>query len=312
MDLSIMSDNFNSKSDAAPIAIGGEETALSKAVYRLLAPLARLCLANGVTFASVEEALKLAFVQEANALQPGAPEHGMVSRVSTATGINRREVTRLTKLKTTERTNKQPLASEILARWTTDPLFRDENGVPCTLSRLGKAPSFEALAQTVTRDVHPRSMMDELIRLGIITFDEKLDQVSLIRTDFIPKSDALQMLGLLGDNVGDHFDAAVTNVLQDGSRHLEQAVFADELSAESIEALRPMINNEWKALREKMVPVLTSLIESDKIAGRPQDQRVRIGLYSFAETTSNNNSSNTSRVNRRFRKPVVKERSDES
>ena len=306
-----MSENITTKSNETASDINCEETAIFKSVSRLLAPLARLCLANGITFSTAEEALKRAFVQEANALQPGAPEHGIVSRISTSTGINRREVTRLTQLKTTVRTNKHPLAAEILARWTTDALFRDKDGAPNTLNRLGPAPSFEALAQKVTRDVHPRSMLDELIRLGIMTFDEKLDQVSLARVDFVPKSDSRQMLGLLGDNVGDHLDAAVANVLHDGSRHLEQAVFADELSAESIEALRPLVNDQWKALREQMVPLLTAFIEEDKRAGRAQDQRIRIGLYSFADTTTDPNSSNKSRVTRRFRKSAAKENTNE-
>ena len=306
-----MSENITAKSNETASEINCEETAIFKTVSRLLVPLARLCLANGITFATAEEALKLAFVQEASALQPGAPEHGMVSRISTSTGINRREVTRLTKLKTTVRTNKHPLAAEILALWTTDALFRDKDGAPNTLNRLGPAPSFEALAQTVTRDVHPRSMLDELIRLGIMTFDEKLDQVSLTRVDFVPRSDSRQMFELLGDNVGDHLDAAVANVLHDGSRHLEQAVFADELSAESIEALRPLVNDQWKALREKMVPVLTALIEADKHAGRAQDQRVRIGLYAFADTTADPRSSDKCCLTRRFRKSAAKENSYE-
>jgi hypothetical protein len=38
-------------------------------------------------------------------------------------------------------------------------------------------------------------------------------------------------------------------------------------------------------LRDAMVPAITSLIESDRRAGRVQDQRMRIGLYSFNETT---------------------------
>lgn len=302
-----MSDNSTTKSDETTPGINGEETELFKVVSRLMAPLARLCLANGVTFATAEEVLKRAFVQEANALQPGAPEHGMVSRISTATGINRREVTRLTKVKTAGLIRKHPLATEILARWTTDTLFRDKDGAPSTLSRLGATPSFEALAQTVTRDVHPRSIMDELIRLGVMTFDEKRDQVSLTRADFVPSSDSRQMLGLLGDNVGDHLSAAVANVLHDGSRHLEQAVFADELSAESIKALRPLVNDQWKALRENMVPTLTALIESDKRAGRVQDQRIRIGLYSFSDSETDSDTSEKGRSTRRFRKSAPKE-----
>jgi hypothetical protein len=34
-----------------------------------------------------------------------------------------------------------------------------------------------------------------------------------------------------------------------------------------------------------MVPTITSLIESDRLAGRAQDKRMRIGLYTFNENT---------------------------
>lgn len=279
-----MSDIMTSQSAAAATDRNGEETALGRVLSRLLTPLARLCLANGVTYGTAEEVLKRAFVHEADALQPGAPEHGMVSRISTATGINRREVTRLTRIQAPERSVKQPLAAEVLARWTTDTVFRDNAGLPRVLNRLGPAPSFEALAQTVTRDVHPRSMLAELIRLDMVSYDENLDRVALTRADFVPSSDSRQMLSLLGDNVGDHLDAAVANVMHDGSRHLEQAVFADELSTESIEVLQPLVTEQWKALHDAMVPTITALIEADRCAGRVQDQRLRIGLFAFTES----------------------------
>jgi hypothetical protein len=117
------------------------------------------------------------------------------------------------------------------------------------------------------------------------------------------------MLNFLGDNVGDHLNAAITNVLHDGNSHLEQAVFADELSTESIETLRPLFIASWKALREHMVPTIAALIEADKLAGREQDQRIRIGLYTFTNTTSDSKTSQKSRVARRFRKPAPKENS---
>jgi len=302
-----MPDSITSKSDAAACNINCEDTALFRTLSRLLVPIARLCLANGITFATADEVLKRAFVQEANALQPGASEHGMVSRISTATGINRREVTRLTKLEAPERATKQPLASEIFARWTTDRAYRNLNGEPSALNRLGPAPSFEALAQTITRDVHPRSMLDELIRLDLVSYDKSLDLVSLTRNDFVPRSDSQQMLNFLGDNVGEHLNAAIANVLNDGNSHLEQAVFADELSAESLEALQPLVMAHWNTLHEKMVPALTSLIEADKLAGRTQDQRVRIGLYTFTDTTSVSTTSQKSQSARRFRKSASQE-----
>jgi hypothetical protein len=266
-----------------------KDTALIEALRRLMVPVARLCLASGITFATVEDVLKRAFVQEADALQPDEPMHGKVSRISTATGINRREVTRLTKLKATVQPAKPPLAAEVFARWSTDTSWRNLDGAPSVLQRQGDAPSFEALAQSITRDIHPRSMLDELLRLGLVYHDEDLDLVSLTRSDFVPLSDSRQMLNFLGDNVGDHLDAAVTNVLHDGNKHLEQAVFADELSSESIEVLRPLIMAQWQSLRDAMVPAISTLIETDLRAGRVQDQRVRIGLYTFTETAPNIN-----------------------
>ena len=302
-----MPDSITTKPDEASNGINSEDTVLFRTLSRLLVPLARLCLANGITFATAEEVLKRSFVQEANALQPDGPEHGMVSRISTATGINRREVTRLTKLKAPERAAKQPLASEILARWTTDHSYRDQGGEPSMLNRLGPSPSFEALAQAVTRDVHHRSLLDELLRLDLVSYDKDLDRITITRNDFVPRCDSQQMLNFLGDNVGDHLNAAVANVLNDGNSHLEQAVFADELSKESVEALHPLVMSHWKALREDMVPAITALIEADKLAGRAQDQRARIGLYTFADTTTDSKTSQKSRAARRFRKPAPKE-----
>lgn len=288
-------------------AANGEESGILSLLARLLQPVARLCIANGITFATVEETLKRAFVHEARALQPDAPEHGTVSRISTATGINRREVTRLTKADIPAAVTRQPRAAEVLARWITDPSLRDREGKPLALKRTGAGQSFEALAQLVTRDVHPRSLLDELIRLGLVQHDETCDQVTLVADDFVPRADLQQMLAFLSDNVGDHLEAAVENVTVGDGRHMEQAIFADELSEESVRALQPRITARWQALREEMVPVITGLIEADRQAGRPQDQRVRIGLYSFTTLDAACKKPQKNRQQRRFRTIAAKE-----
>jgi len=91
------------------------------------------------------------------------------------------------------------------------------------------------------------------------------------------------MLGFLGDNVGDHLSAAVSNVIAAEPPHFEQAVFADELSLESVAAVRRMVLSSWERLMEGAVPALEALIEEDRKLGRAQNQRVRIGLYSYSE-----------------------------
>ena len=75
-------------------------------------------------------------------------------------------------------------------------------------------------------------------------------------------------------------------MLHDGTQHFEQAVFADGLSDESLAAFRALVTTQWKALRQAFVPELEKLIEADRKAERAQDQRIRIGLYTYTESTA--------------------------
>jgi len=68
---------------------------LKQALHALMAPLARLCLARGLSFGDAQELLKRAYVDAAREAQEGAPGQRDISRVSAATGLTRREVTRI-------------------------------------------------------------------------------------------------------------------------------------------------------------------------------------------------------------------------
>jgi hypothetical protein len=266
-------------------AASAEADALLQAVDALLAPLAQLAVAKGMPCAVVEERLRQAFVSAAQSAHANLLPHRRVSRIATATGLNRREVTRLMQPEPTA-PRRQPVAAEVFALWASDARYCDSRGRPRKLPRQGQAPSFESLAQSVTRDVHPRSLLDELLRLGLAAHDAADDSVALVTDAFVPRGDTQRMLGFLGDNVGDHLGAAVANVLGDGRQHFEQAVFADELSPQSVAAVRESIDAQWRALRGALVPQLTALIDADLAAGRPQDQRLRVGLFSYSDRMS--------------------------
>lgn len=261
-----------------------EAAALVQAIQAVLRPLARLAVAKGMPCPVVEAQLKRAFVAAAREAHPHLPAHRAVSRIATATGLNRREVTRLTQT-TDPPPTRRPVAAELFARWASDPSYRDRRGRPRVLPRQGDAPSFESLAQSVTRDVHPRSLLDELVRLGLAVHDAERDTVRLVRDAFVPRGDAERMLGFLGHNVGDHLDAAVANVLGDGGDHFEQAIFADGLSAHSLERMRELVSAQWRELVSALVPAIQALIEQDRAAARVCDRRVRIGLYTFDDRT---------------------------
>jgi len=269
----------------APPPPGAGGAALSGAIASLLAPLAELAVARGLPFAAIEDMFKAAFVEAARRAQPESAGPRIVSRVATATGLTRREVTRLVAEPADADVAGAPPparpspATQVFTRWRADPALCDRRGQPRPLPRQGPAPSFEALARSVTQDVHPRSLLDELCRLGLAEVEG--DQVRLLRERVVAARDSARAFGFLGSNVGDHLRAGVANVLAETPRHVEQAVFADELSDESIAAFDEIARTQWQVLLAATVPKLQALIDADAAAGRKRDRRVRIGLYTY-------------------------------
>ncbi len=266
-----------------------EQQALQAALARLLAPVAQLAVARGLPFAAVEEMLKLAFVQAAAAAHPDLLAHRKVSRITTATGINRREVTRLTQQAPRTAAHSRSLANEVYAHWLSDPAYRDQAGRPLVLPRQGPAPSFETLAQAITRDVHPRSLLDEMVRLTFAQTDESADTVTAAASA-VPRGDSARMLGLLGGNVGDHLQAAVSNVVDNASPgsppHFEQALFADGLSDDTLAWLREVVRAQWQAVRLAVVPELETRLQADAQVPDAPTRRWRLGLYSYDQPTA--------------------------
>ena len=257
-----------------------DSAALMRAMKQLMEPLATLAIARGIPFVTIEDMFKTAVVDAARTAHPTLPSHRIVSRISTVTGINRREITRLTQARSEPPPERRSPATRVFTKWLAESSLKTSHGEMMALPRQGPAPSFEALAQSVTRDVHPRSLLDELCRLGLARVED--DRVHVVRDSFVPTNDSGRMLGFLGSNVGDHLRAAVANVLTDPPAHLEQAVFADGLSPASVETFEQLMRAQWKALLAAAVPTLQKLIDDDRAAQRPQDQRVRVGLYTYS------------------------------
>lgn len=176
----------------------------------------------------MNELLKRSFVTAAQSVHGESSR--VVSRLTTTTGVHQRDVTSLLRGSLDEAPPPRSLAAEVFAQWTNDPAYRSAKG-PRVLPRVGDVPSFESLAQAVTRDVHPRSVLDEICRLGVATPNAQGDTVALSASVFNPHKDQARMLSFVGVNVGDRASAAVENVIEGGGRYFEQAVFADALSA---------------------------------------------------------------------------------
>lgn len=256
--------------------------ALLAAFARVLRPLVRLLIARGVNYQMASELLKRAYVDSAQ--RDFANENATGSRLSLLTGLNRKEIRRLT---TEAEEDKRPedcvsCAAAVHAEWLAVRRWRDVFGKPKPLPRKGdkRRSGFDDLVRSVTQDHRPGAVFDELLRLGFIREDGE-GQVHRVDGAFISKQSFADRVLPLAENLEDHATAAVTNVLSEAPPFLERAVFSDELSVQSVKVLETTMRARWKALHDDTVRRAIALEEADIKAGRTRDSRFRMGLYVF-------------------------------
>lgn len=276
----IYTEHMESKPDhASPDSLLPEALAIVQ-------PLITWLVRSGVGHSEFAAALKpvfLAQAQEELAKQNQKPTDSAVSLLS---GLHRKDVRafRETAADTISQVQadgsawgKPSAANQVATRWLS--LESHADALP-----LSGDNSFEALARSVSKDVHPRTVLQELVRLGLAKEDNGM--VHLLRDAFVPDASHKEARELFAGSVADHLQAGVHNLCaQPNDAHqprkfLEQSVFADGLSPESVQKLNLMANDLWAHVLQNVVAAATPLCEQD--ANHPNPQRFRLGLFSFA------------------------------
>lgn len=255
------------------------------AARRLLRPLVRLMLHFSVQYPYLANLLKLTYVEVATHIP--VPGKGQTdSRVSMLTGIHRLDVKRLRSEIVTGNDAPPPsvsLGAQAVARWTTMQSYLDGKGRPLPLPRLassGGAVSFESLVQSISKDIRPRVVLDEWLRLGIAHVDNQ-DRVVLVTDAFVPSHGLDEKLFYLGKNVHDHLGACEHNLTRsDLPPLLERSVYFDGLSEESASTLaayaRQLSSQAIQAFGRKAMELQEQ--DSNKTSNM---YRVTYGLYFY-------------------------------
>lgn len=260
--------------------------ALIAALHRLLGPLVRLLIGHGITYPALCALLKSVYVNVADADFRLDDKPQTDSRVSLLTGIHRKDVRRL-------RTDTAPapapagvsLGAQIAARWAGDPRYRDAQGAARPLARLardGGEQSFEALVAGVNRDIRARAVLDEWLRLGVVTVDDR-DRVCLTSGAFVPGDGFDEKAWYLGRNVHDHLAAAAHNLSGAQPPLFERCVYYDRLSRPSVTDLAALARAE--GMRALQTVNARALELQDRDAAAPQaTERISFGAYFFTPT----------------------------
>ena len=195
-------------------------------------------LRNGLSYTEFADLTKHVFVDTAAREFPIEGRKVSASRISTITGIPRKEVSRLMKLPwesdedlVTERNR----AARVLAAWLRDQDFLDRKGDPVDLPIEGD-PSFSGLVKRYSGDVPARAIADELERVGAI---EQVDgRYRLVSRVYVPQKGTAQLMEIFGTDTSELMDTIDFNLTKspDEPSLLQQKVLYDNVPVEYVDA----------------------------------------------------------------------------
>ena len=268
---------MSSDTPPQPSPAGVAEEALA-----IAQPLVAWLVRSGVGYGEFAAALKPVFLAQAMAEAQRLGRKPTDSALSLLSGLHRKDVRQMRATAEGEDAavaqrgsawGRPSAASQVATRWLGLG-WADE------LPFSGAEPSFEALVRRVSTDFHHRAVLQELARLGVVR--EEGDRVRLLRDAFTPDPGLKEARQLLAGSVSDHLAAGVHNLSGAGpDRFLEQSVFADGLSPESVAQLHQLAGRLWAQALETVVAAAVPLCEQDEHVTEGT-QRFRLGLFSYS------------------------------
>ena len=214
---------------------------VATALRRVLKPLIRFMLSQGVTYPYLIRLQKELFVEVASCELNGQHKNRSDNKISLLTGVSRVEVNRL---------RKQPVVNaaapanvsfglRLVSHWISQRDYLDDQNRPLPLARSPRrdvTPSFETLVASAGIDIPPSAVLDEWLRLGVVGIDAN-DCVRLNTEAFVPQRGFAEKAFFLGENLHDHIAACANNMQDDGTPLLERSVRYNHLTPALIDEL---------------------------------------------------------------------------
>ena len=271
--------------------VEGMETSDSSVLMRvlkgLIRPLVRTLISRGITAPAFYRLLKSVYVDVAYndfRIDDAPPTD---SRVSVLTGVHRRDVRAILSDPDEEWQNsrtKVAVFATVMGQWLSRPAFLTPDGQPRPLPRSGSdGVDFDALVQSVSRDIRPRTILDELLRQGLVEEgDDGL--LRIVKGAVVGSASDEHKIIFFAANVGDHLAAASENLLSPDPPFLERAVFYNRLSSASVDAIEAKARELSQETLEELNAEGSTRQQADR--GTPDNhERFRFGMYFYRESS---------------------------
>ncbi len=255
------------------------------ALVSLLRPLVRVLLRNGIPFGTFADIARWVYVDVASRFGPPGRKQ-TVSRISTITGLTRKEVKRLRELAApddlgaAERYNR---AARVATGWIRDRRFHDEEGRPAGLPFEGGGRSFSALVRAYSGDIPPRAILEEMKRTGVA--EESEGKVRLLQRGNIVKKGDAEKLAILGVDAGELISTISHNIKSDPSdAFFQRKVCYDNIPEEAYNEVRKLITEKSREFVEAMDRIISRYDRDvNPSLGGSGRRRLGVGVFYFED-----------------------------
>jgi len=258
---------------------------LNASVLKILRPLIRVMIRNGVSSGSFEELVRKAYVDEAFCLGKNSGTKTTISSVSAQTGLSRKEVKRLTESETSQNADieqKYNRAVRVISGWTNEAAFTNSDGKAKDLSLDSADDSFSALVKKFSGDITTKAMLDLLIAADCVRVNG--NKAQLIKQAYVPGNDSAEIINILGTDTNELITTIDHNLTaQENDRRYQRKVSTAVLHKDAVEKFKKLSNKQAQALLEN----LDAWISLNEVA--PDDDNARyvsLGIYYYEQKSS--------------------------
>jgi hypothetical protein len=255
---------------------------------RLLGPLIRILIRNGVSFDEFSEIAKRTYCEVASREFRVTKTTSSLTRVSALTGLDEAEVSTVRdseKHKTQEENTLDGIV-RVLAAWHTDNNYTGPYGVPIELKFEGQnQTNFSHLAREHFPGAAPRTLLDELVRNKLV-IETELGWYKVLARNYRPMGTAPDGLEHLARTFTDMVNTLDHNLLEsDGRKKLfERQVYTEDgIKEEDLPRFQAFAKARASILLDEIDNWLTQLEKPEKKKG--QTVTTGLGIFNYVQRT---------------------------
>jgi hypothetical protein len=253
----------------------------------LLKPVIKFCLKRSIKFQEFTECAKQLFCELSQSEFAESSEKLSASRVSVITGLSRREVTRFSSTGKGESKLNQPnFIAKVISEWGSKR-FKSSSSKTRILSCEGKSSEFAKLVSSISQDLNPYTVLNELERTGCI---ERVGNKVKLKTDhYISKGKTLEGYELLGKDLDNLIQGVEQNILAlYKTPNLHLRTFYDNISPDDIEHIKKWLLAEGDNFHRRAREFLEKFDRGSHHDKNENPIQVSLTAFSFINPTNIN------------------------